>query len=99
MATSVLKPPSCYQTTSVQSANASVTVRGNSTGTATITGNLSGWYPIGVVGIYQSQAALARYSYTFSAASGTATVSVGVRNTGSSSITATVTAYILWRKE
>lgn len=98
MATSTLKPPSCFQTIYVRSSSASVTVSANSTATASITNSLTDWTPIGVVGVYQDKPLLVRYSYSFSHSGNTATASVGLRNTSGSSVTVSVTVAFLWRK-
>ena len=99
MATSVLKPPSCFQKLCVQSGSNSVTVSGNNVATTTLTVSLPGWKPLGVVSMSQNKPGLSWYGIGWADNGSGAKAWFSFRNTSSSSITATVTATLLFRKE
>lgn len=99
MATSYLKPPSCFQTIIVQSVSDSVTVSGGSVATVSLGLSRPGWTPLGIVSLTHNKPILSCYGFGCSDEGGGAAVAwASYRNTGSSAQTATVTAYVLWRK-
>ena len=99
MATSYLKPPSCFQTIIVQSVSGSVTVNGGSVNTVSLGLSRSGWTPLGIVSLKHDKPILSCYGFGCTDnGGGSAGVWASYRNTGSSAQTATVTAYVLWRE-
>lgn len=98
MANSLIKGPAIK----TKAFSASVTIEGSSTGTMTITPEeiaLTGYTPIGVVGVNKTGSAQAYVVvYRFGITS-TGNLQVGLTNTTDTSKTTTVTATVLYQRQ